>query len=132
MKCPLDNEQLIIKESRGNMGYKCNNCQGVFLTGQYVRAFEQNYLSKALKNLENQVENPTKNKKCPACQNKLIISFTENIEIDCCSSCGGIWFDAEELEDLISKTGKKQNTTNSALLDLILTFIPFPFGDGSC
>jgi len=38
---------------------------------------------------------------CPKCVGKLEKRKVENVEIDACPVCEGIWFDAEELEDII-------------------------------
>jgi Zn-finger nucleic acid-binding protein len=38
--------------------------------------------------------------KCPHCRNNLITINYQNIEVDRCSQCEGIWFDALEAEEL--------------------------------
>lgn len=38
--------------------------------------------------------------KCPKCRNNLITINYQNIEVDRCSECEGIWFDAMEAEEL--------------------------------
>ena len=40
--------------------------------------------------------------KCPKCNMELLGSVRENIEIDCCPSCGGIWLDHGELWELMA------------------------------
>ncbi len=37
---------------------------------------------------------------CPKCDHNLKTVTYENIEVDCCEKCGGIWFDAMEAEEL--------------------------------
>jgi len=44
--------------------------------------------------------------KCPACQEPLIVIEREGIEVDWCAACGGIWFDAGELELLAEAAGR--------------------------
>ncbi len=39
--------------------------------------------------------------KCPACSNLMIVVEHENIELDYCTDCEGVWFDAGELELLV-------------------------------
>ena len=39
--------------------------------------------------------------KCPACREEMIVIEYKDIELDVCSSCKGVWFDAEELELLL-------------------------------
>jgi len=43
---------------------------------------------------------------CPKCVGKLEKKKVENIEIDACAVCEGIWFDAGELEAVIKKDSK--------------------------
>ena len=56
--------------------------------------------------------------KCPACNNLMIVVEHENIELDYCVNCSGVWFDAGELE-LLLETMELEGTSLS--LDDILT-----------
>ena len=56
--------------------------------------------------------------KCPACNNLMIVVEHENIELDYCANCSGVWFDEGELE-LLLETMELEGTTLS--LDDILT-----------
>ena len=56
--------------------------------------------------------------KCPACNNLMIVVEHENIELDYCVNCSGVWFDAGELE-LLLETMQLEGTILS--LDNILT-----------
>ncbi len=40
---------------------------------------------------------------CPVCKEPMIVLELDEVEIDHCISCGGIWLDAGELELLIGK-----------------------------
>lgn len=42
---------------------------------------------------------------CPRCDRPLMILAYKGIEVDACSQCGGVWFDAGEIEDLLERTG---------------------------
>jgi Zn-finger nucleic acid-binding protein len=42
---------------------------------------------------------------CPACKSDMIVVEHERIELDHCVSCGGTWFDADELELLFASIG---------------------------
>jgi len=39
--------------------------------------------------------------KCPACSNLMIVVEHNQIELDYCTNCQGVWFDSEELELLL-------------------------------
>jgi Zn-finger nucleic acid-binding protein len=38
---------------------------------------------------------------CPACKNEMIVVEYDNIELDYCNNCRGVWFDSTELELLL-------------------------------
>lgn len=38
---------------------------------------------------------------CPACKHAMVIVEHENIELDYCTNCKGVWFDSGELELLL-------------------------------
>jgi len=38
---------------------------------------------------------------CPVCNNAMITLELDQVEIDHCTECGGIWLDAGELETLL-------------------------------
>ncbi|MHB0958415.1 MAG: zf-TFIIB domain-containing protein [Pirellulaceae bacterium] len=42
---------------------------------------------------------------CPVCHEPMIIVEFGNIELDTCLSCRGLWFDAQELEQLFERAG---------------------------
>jgi Zn-finger nucleic acid-binding protein len=42
--------------------------------------------------------------KCPHCQESLVISERQGIEIDYCPACRGIWLDRGELDKLIERS----------------------------
>jgi Zn-finger nucleic acid-binding protein len=42
---------------------------------------------------------------CPACKSEMIVVEHSQIELDYCTSCRGVWFDAGELELLVELAG---------------------------
>lgn len=42
---------------------------------------------------------------CPACKSDMIVVEHDHIELDYCPECHGVWFDAGELELLLSSWG---------------------------
>ena len=51
--------------------------------------------------------------KCPVCKNEMIILELEQVEIDHCGSCGGIWLDHGELEILLEGNEAKRELLDS-------------------
>ena len=48
---------------------------------------------------------------CPKCQSRMETVEYEKVEIDRCTSCGGLWFDAMEQQDLRNLKGAKKIDT---------------------
>ena len=42
---------------------------------------------------------------CPVCKNAMITLELQDVEVDHCTMCGGIWLDAGELEVLLGNSG---------------------------
>lgn len=45
---------------------------------------------------------------CPVCQNAMIVLELEQVEVDYCTECEGIWLDAGELELLLGGAARAQ------------------------
>ncbi len=54
---------------------------------------------------------------CPACKNAMITLELEDVEIDHCTDCGGIWLDAGELELLLGDQAQANQLLNSFKVD---------------
>ena len=50
---------------------------------------------------------------CPVCKGAMITLELDDVEIDHCVGCGGIWLDAGELEMLIDDVQKARNLFES-------------------
>lgn len=46
--------------------------------------------------------------RCPKCESEFETFTYENVEVDRCTSCGGIWFDALEKENLMLIQGAER------------------------
>jgi len=54
---------------------------------------------------------------CPVCKNAMITLELEEVEIDHCTGCGGIWLDAGELELLLGQPEKAGQLLDSFKID---------------
>jgi len=54
---------------------------------------------------------------CPICKNAMITLELEEVEIDYCTNCSGIWLDAGELELLLNEPDKAKNLLDSFRID---------------
>ena len=57
------------------------------------------------------------NMDCPVCKNAMITLELEDVEIDHCLDCGGIWLDAGELELLLDEPEKARSLLESFSVD---------------
>ncbi len=63
---------------------------------------------------------------CPVCNNAMITLELEEVEIDYCTDCGGIWLDAGELEMLLGEPEKAEQLLASFKIDNASTEKPRP------
>jgi len=54
---------------------------------------------------------------CPVCKNAMITLELEDVEIDYCTDCGGIWLDAGELEMLLDDRQHAEKLLKSFKID---------------
>lgn len=54
---------------------------------------------------------------CPVCDEPMIVLELDNVEIDHCISCCGIWLDAGELELLLESAEEKNDLLSSFEVD---------------
>ena len=57
------------------------------------------------------------NMNCPVCDNAMITLELEDVEIDYCTDCGGIWLDAGELEILLADPSSARQLLDSFAVD---------------
>jgi hypothetical protein len=51
--------------------------------------------------------------KCPVCDELMVVLELEEIEIDYCTSCEGIWLDGGELELMLEEASEKEELLSS-------------------
>lgn len=79
--------------------------RGKALENEYFRRQEQELIEKMKSKLQS-VETKSSDVKCPKCDGSLIETDFENIKIDVCNNCSGVWLDAGELAQVIHKDEK--------------------------
>ena len=76
--------------------------RGKALENEYFRRQEQELIEKMKSKL--QAENQkASDLKCPKCDGNLVATDFENIKIDVCNKCSGVWLDAGELAQVVDK-----------------------------
>ncbi len=107
VKCPIHGAPMQVVCNDAVSGHQCEECDGVFYPGSYVRAFRLNYHSDALEDLSALGEGRPGHLTCPACNTDMRLLDVAEVEIDHCPRCGGIWFDQYELESVIDRVGTR-------------------------
>jgi len=79
--------------------------RGRALENEYFHRKEQELIEKMKAKLseENAKESGMQ---CPRCDGKLVETDYENIKIDVCGNCAGVWFDSGELAQIVDKDEK--------------------------
>jgi hypothetical protein len=80
--------------------------RGKALENEYFRRKEQELIEKMKAKLEAETSQPTA-MSCPRCGGELVETDYENIKIDVCNKCTGVWFDAGELAQVMDKEEKE-------------------------
>ncbi len=76
--------------------------RGRALENDYFRRKEQELIDKLRAKLASE-DAKTLELGCPKCDGTLMETDYENIKIDVCNKCSGIWFDAGELAQVVDK-----------------------------
>ncbi len=76
--------------------------RGRALENEYFHRKEQELIEKMKAKLDEE-ETIELGLACPKCDGNLVETDFENIKIDVCDKCTGVWFDAGELAQIVDK-----------------------------
>lgn len=76
--------------------------RGKALENEYFRRKEKELIEKMKARLEAE-KTRSLDLQCPKCDGVLVETDYENIRIDVCDKCSGVWFDAGELAQVVEK-----------------------------
>ena len=81
----------------------CPKCNGIWLDmGELGKLLKDRKMSNYLtKHIGTKSRSPMI---CPRCANIMDIEKADDVEVDVCLTCGGVWLDSGELEELITKS----------------------------
>ncbi len=72
------------------------------LENEYFRRQEQELIEKMRAKLASESKDAS-HRDCPKCDGKLVETNYENVKIDVCNQCHGVWLDAGELAQILHK-----------------------------
>ncbi len=76
--------------------------RGTALENEYFRRKEQELIAKMKEKLREESAHSLEIS-CPKCDGTLIETDFENIKIDVCDACSGVWLDPGELTQIVQK-----------------------------
>jgi ribosomal protein L31 len=76
--------------------------RGKALENEYFRQREQELIAKLKSKLATENQNASNND-CPKCDGKLVETDYENIKIDVCNNCHGVWLDPGEMAQILQR-----------------------------
>ena len=79
--------------------------RGQALENEYFHRKEQELIAKMKEKLAAEDAQATQ-MDCPRCDGKLVETAYENVKIDVCDKCSGVWFDAGEMAQVLEKDDK--------------------------
>lgn len=79
--------------------------RGDALENEYFRRKEQELIAKMKEKIAEETAHSLAIK-CPKCDGTLVETDFENIKIDVCDKCSGVWLDAGELTQVVDKESK--------------------------
>lgn len=125
MKCPKDKNILTIKYKQGVVGYSCDHCQGVFLTGKGTQAFKTNYQTAIVESLFEASETYDSPLSCPCCNQCMSTTYIEDIELEICQKCRSVWFDEGEAQSITQRYGSSQKSKFeiNGIFDILLNIL---------
>ncbi len=107
MQCPHDHSDLDFRQKEEVVGHVCKGCSGIFLTAIGVDRFKVIHQTDVLQLIDRQQLSPSSKINCPNCSTKMSLVLIDDIEIDVCTHCTGIWFDKAEVAKIIEMYGDK-------------------------
>lgn len=94
--CPRDRTPLVAQKVEGVTIDACPKCHGAFFDeGELVRVTGDKELKKYLATVSGKA---TSQVVCPACGGLMDLDKVEDVELDHCTRCYGVWLDGKELE----------------------------------
>lgn len=109
MICPRDGFPLRIDRAQHASGsclvYVCNECSGAFVEGSTVKELRRR-LNLGHTARDDVLSSEPGKYACPECMSWLQPSRDQDVELDLCVECHGIWFDRDELMRLEKRVKK--------------------------
>jgi len=116
MKCPVEQSELIRHAGSGVAFHYCGQCHGLFLNREELMAcLRGGSVAAGQSGPPAQSYDVTQmivKRHCPSCESaSMVDKILDDVAIDICPDCKGVWFDAGELDKLLARRRKQQGGT---------------------
>lgn len=108
--CPRDNQKLTAQAASLHNVQKCGGCSGIWLPASAVIEL----IGKTKRPRSSPDLILQSSIRCPDDGRQLVAITKHGVEIDVCSSCGGVWLDGGELRQLQRSEKSRSKLTDSA------------------
>jgi len=121
MNCPKCKNDQTIEFSYACGTYNCPTCSGCWMEYNPLRSYLEErdaIAAEAFQSIWDRRAEKSQNLKCPHDNKPLYIFIHNNVELEFCEQCRGLWFDANELKRYkIINPVKTQYTKNNSRAD---------------
>ncbi len=126
MNCPKCEGTLKLEEGEGHIGFVCEKCNGMWLSNKYIETIKHSYNFEPTKFIKTLSEKYTYTEhSCPTCKTSLNQSTFNNMQLEWCQTCNGVWFDQNELNTLVSNYKKEETVGEKAIVGIELLALFF-------
>jgi|GEM_PF-1890113 len=147
MNCPIDDAELQAREENGIAYRSCGECHGMFFTKDELlgclKAGNVEAVIPTEPSVGFEVTQKVIKRVCPSCKSATMLDkLLDDVAIDICPDCKGVWLDAGELKKIVARHRRKLFTagkldrktaaseSESVLSDVGIAVIDF-FGFGA-
>lgn len=114
MNCPNCSKPLTSLKQNDAEAHKCESCKGIFLTETNLKLVAPD-LEQYDDSIAQQIAGlPESKLDCPACAVKCRVMKYQDVSLDYCAQCHGIWFDHHELKSITDKAASGAGATPGA------------------
>ena len=90
LRCPDDGHSLKSNDGPVLVVAACRYCDGLWFTREGIETGEKPLLPDTIKRPRKSMPSPQR-RMCPVCRTKLLATQIDDVLIDVCSRCGGVW-----------------------------------------
>jgi Zn-finger nucleic acid-binding protein len=111
LQCPRDQTVMDKLKVESAVVDRCPACKGTWFDQKEIRRVSGDKDIELLATRVRQFAQPSPFA-CPRCGGGCVASFVEDVEVDTCTLCHGVWMDARELDEAKRQFGAVRDLSN--------------------